>query len=397
MSAIMRTKVHSFRRISNPYEAVGKKSFIAVIQIKHIPEEWEEWKEINPRESSISTGMSRVILDSLLEKPAEFFFKNRGITLLVHKVEFNNTRNEMTLEFNAKNQHGVLDGGHTYQVIRHVMDSISEDDVSNFDDAYVKVEILEGFTDKEEAVEIVQSRNKSQVVKDQSIENLLGNFDSIKGVLGDKSYFNRIAFKEVEFLDENSKKDIDIKEILSYLICFDCDNFSDNVHPVKAYSSKGSVLKHIKKHRDNMEKYLPLLPDILELRDWIYYEFPNTYNSTGGRFGALNGVSELSSVGRKERRVQLSFIDKESKYNIPSSFIYPILASFRNLIDYSGEEYKWKYEPIDFFQSVKEDLIIRLTDQAKSINNPNKLGKSKDVWRSCYDKVENEVLKRSNK
>jgi hypothetical protein len=100
------------------------------------------------------------------------------------------------------------------------MDYLSENADKEGLGAFVKLELIERVEDSE-IVSIVEARNTSSQVKDQSIAELNNLFEEIKKVLESKSYSNRIAYKEFELLEDGSEKDIDIKEILSYLICFD--------------------------------------------------------------------------------------------------------------------------------------------------------------------------------
>jgi hypothetical protein len=153
------------------------------------------------------------------------------------------------------------------------------------------------------------------------------------------------------------------------------------------------VLLHVKENRDRLQKYLPLLPQILSLKDEIYKEMPETYNKVAeGKFGLLTGVVALKNK-KNASPIELPFISGESYYSIPDAFIYPVLAAFRNLVNAEQNKCSWKKEPIKFFAEVKEDLVQRIVDQAKTFNNPNKLGKHKDTWRSCFDSVALEVLK----
>lgn len=77
-----------------------------------------------------------------------------------------------------------------------------------------------------------------------------------------------------------------------------------------------------------------MLPTILELRDVIYKQLPEAYNSQGGKFGLLTGIGST-----KKPLVELAFIGEKSNYRIPSGFIYPLLASFRNLIKTASDKY----------------------------------------------------------
>ena len=368
--------VVSLRRINTPFEREGKKIYLAVIKAKDLPKDFEEWRGINPNKTS---GVAKRIAESLQNQPECFLFRNRGLTLLSEKVSFNNESNVLAVEFSNKAMHGLLDGGHTYAVIRETFDSLAEDEKadSNLNNAYVKLEILEGVTSKDETTEIVGARNTSTQVKEQSLANLSQHFDIIKDILKNEPYANRIAYKETEFSEDGSRKDIDIKEILSYLICFDCEGF--------AYSGKTSVLKYAdaEDNRKRLQKYLPLLPQILVLRDEIYEQMPAAWNENGGKFGALEGVNRK----KEPNYVELPFKNTNTPYIIPSSFVYPILASFRVLITVDDEGCSWKVSPVSFFNKHKKELVGRLIEQALVFRNPNKLGKEKTVWQSCYDYV----------
>ena len=170
--------------------------------------------------------------------------------------------------------------------------------------------------------------------------------------------------------------------MLSYLIRFDREGFGDNSYPIIAYSGKAAVLKYVEANRDRLQKYLPLLPEILVLRDEIYEQMPATYKEAGGRFGGIKGVNV-----KKTDSVELPFKNATTSYVIPSSFIYPILASFRALVEVNGDKCSWKTSPVSFFNKHKSELVGRLIEQAVLIKNPNQLGKEKTVWRSCYDSV----------
>lgn len=61
------------------------------------------------------------------------------------------------------------------------------------------------------------ARNTSTQVKEQSLANLSQHFDAIKDILKNEPYANRIAYKETEFSEDGSRKDIDIKEIYHIL------------------------------------------------------------------------------------------------------------------------------------------------------------------------------------
>lgn len=394
ISTLIKFPVTSFRKIVSPYEENGAKTYIAVVNVKNIPEAFEDWRKINVRDAKTKSSVSRSIRDTLKDDPSSFFFRNRGITLIVEKVKFDNQKNILELEMVNPKQSGLLDGGHTYSVIREYLENLSEEELVDFN-AFVKIEIIEGISDNELVTNIVEARNTSTQVKEQSLEELRKSYEAIHAILDGKPYGKRIAYKEYELLEDGTPKDIDIKEILSYLVCFDVDSFDSNKHPIKAYSTKASVIDHFKQNKQKMEKFIPLIPQILELRDHIYLELPPAYNKDGqGKFGGLTGVIWTENKPRMEKE-HLLFIDKDSEYRIPSGFIYPILAAFRNLVRIKNGKCEWKTDPIIFFDALKEELATTVGKQALGFKNPNKLGKDEATWKLCYGAVEVATLRRN--
>jgi hypothetical protein len=288
-STLIKFPVLSLKKIESPADSIGAKTYVAVVNIKEVPAALEDWRDLNVRDPKITGGVAQKIEGTLQENPESFFYRNRGITIIADKITFDNKTGVVEMEMVDKDQNGLLDGGHTFSVIRNFIASLPPEKSEEYN-AFVKVEILEGVHDHQTVVDIVESRNTSQQVKEQSIQELLKSYESIKKVLAGKSYAENIAYKEYELLEDGSKKTLDIKEILSYLYCFDTDSFDDKAHPITAYSRKSGVISHFRDKRDSMEKYIPLLPQILELRDTIYYELPNAYNSHGGKFGMLSRI-----------------------------------------------------------------------------------------------------------
>ena len=384
----------SFRKVPSPYDEQGTKTYIAVVNVKDLPISLDDWREINVRHANLNSGVAKKIEGTLKDYPSSFFFRNRGITVIVEKASFDNTNNAVEIEMVDRQRNGLLDGGHTFKTIMKFIEDLSEEEKSDIN-AYVKIEILEGFNEKEDIVGIIEARNTSTQVKEQGLQELRKQFEEIKKVLANKNYAEQIAYKEYELLADGSKKTLDIKDILSYLICFDAEKFDKDQHPTKAYSTKAEVVKHCTgENHERILKYVSLLPKILELRDIIYLELPEAYNSSGGKFGALTGVTEITNKKRM-KKIAMPFTEEKSRYRIPSGFIYPVLAAFRNLVEVSNEKCTWKSDPIKLFEDLKVDLSKRIVGAAKDTKNPNMLGKNPASWQSCYDVVRMEVLERN--
>jgi len=392
-SSLIKFPVVSFRRIESPFDETIAKTYIAVVKVADLPAEIEKWRKINPRDPKLTSGVSNKIRKSLENNPDQFLFRNRGITLLVEKAGFNNQTSELALEFSEPSRHGLLDGGHTYRVLRDFVESTDETEKDRITGC-VRFEIIEGIENLDDAVEIVHARNTSAQVKSESLEELQQHFEGIKKALSEKTYANRIAYKEYEVDDSTGEvKDVDIKDILSYFICFDVESFTNEKHPILSYSQKSQVVEHFRNHRERLERYLPLLPKILELRDDIYERLPEAYNEQGGKFGGLNSVVQIKNRPKMSSE-ELVFKGSTSSYRIPSAFIYPILAAFRNLVRIKDGRAEWKDNPTQVFHSMEQSLAASVCGQAKTMSNPTKLGKDGATWKLCYDAVRIQVLER---
>src|SRR4051812_9110143 len=103
--------VTSFRKIVSPHELDGASTYMAVVAVKDMPEQVEEWRSINVRDPRLKSGVAREIRASLINSPEMFFFKNRGMTIMADKVTFDNDSNTVALELHDPRIHGLLDGG----------------------------------------------------------------------------------------------------------------------------------------------------------------------------------------------------------------------------------------------------------------------------------------------
>jgi len=384
--------VVSFRNIETPFTKKGLKDYFCVVKTTDLPD-LSSWRQINVRDPKLSGAVPTAIREGIKSHPDLFLFMNRGIVLAADSVQFDNKTSHVTVSFSDVSLHGLLDGGHSYNII------LEETKHLDFDQ-FVKIEILEGFN-AEDIGHVVDARNTSNQVKDESLMNLGGSFDALKEVLSGTSYYDKIAFSEFEIDTKTGQpKPIDIREIIAILMTFDADNFTDMVHPINAYRSKSTCLKHFKDNQKSFKKIYPIAKEILALYDHIQLELPSLYNAArgqngevkNGKFGRLTGVG----VYEGKRQAELYYINQQSKYAVPTGFVYPILGAFRAMIEEKNGRYQWgkKLNPIKL---LKGDLGLKLADTlgnyALEAQNPSKTGKSPSVWQACYQSLENFYLK----
>lgn len=361
--------------------ADGRKLCVFTVPVGNVPNEWSEWREVNVRDTQKRSDVFNAIVDTLKNNPEEMIFRNLGITIVAPSVEFNNKTNTVTVTFADKNKHGIANGGHTFEAIQQ---ALSE---GSIDGALVKVECITGEIEHDWLRGIVDGRNRSRAVKDESLENLARSYDSIKNVLTDPLYKDRIAYSEFELNENNRKKDISIREILSYIYCL--DQFDRNTHPIEAYSSKGAVVEYYagidekgQKRTYVIEKASKILSNIVRLRDIIYQELPQAYNGSGLAFGKN---TTMGIVTNEDNPRPLRFIKGAARWTYPDAFIYPILAAFRKYIDHRG--WKWTQDPFDVWRNKKNDVAATLKDAFGTYQSPNKMGKATLAWRTFYDVI----------
>jgi len=378
--------VVSFRHLETPFQRQGYRDFFAVVDTNNLPD-LKDWRKINVRDPKLTGAVPEAIRESFRGKPDTFVFLNRGLVLAVDSVTFDNRASTVTATLSDPKRHGLLDGGHTYNIVMQEIDNLSEPQ-------YIRIEFLEGF-DQDNVIEIVDARNTSNQVKDQSLMNLAGEFDKLKVALKGAPYLDQIAFKEYEFDDEGNPKPIDVREIIALLTVFDHEHFNDSIHPINAYRSKAACLTHFKENRNSYRKIYPLAKEILALYDHIREQLPELYNTvrgqtgnvSGGKFGKLTGVAVYD--GKRSQR--LHFINKNSKYGVPDGFTYPVLGAFRALLEEKDGQYVWG-KGLDPMKLLKGNLGLKLADTignfALEAQNPSKTGKSPLVWQACYQSAQ---------
>jgi len=208
-------------------------------------------KDPNPRHQNIDRGIYIEVGKSLrnqLGSENTFHLKNKGITVIAKDVqEIEKGNYEILLEPG----HGIVDGAHTYEVIRK---AVVDEECP--DDQYVRVEILTGI-EPDLVTEIAGGLNTAMQVQTMSLANLEGKFDWLKQTL------NPELRKAVVFR-ENEKGDFDVRDVVALLTLFNVALYpTDNAeYPLKAYTSKAVTLEQYLKNIDSFQKMELIVNDI---------------------------------------------------------------------------------------------------------------------------------------
>ncbi len=382
--------VHNFRKTyESDKTGIMYSASCPVMSLYEKRSEIDQLLEVNPRNQKKTARPSKAMIDTLKDSPEMFIFRNLGITLIASEVNWDNKTEDLQITFDLKNENGLANGGHTYDVIKRFISEIDESDQSEIT-AEIRLDIIVGEKLKDEIANIVEARNTSTQVKDDSILNLRGYFELIKSSIEDQDYSKDIAYYENQYVEESIEsgyRQIKASTILSYLMCFDLDQFNENTHPVVSYSSKKKVLDwYLRKFESNekdLEKLSKILPEILELKDYIESSIPDIWNARSGRFADQKGVRKLI-VEKK-----LDYSNYTARYDIPNGYIYPLLSAFRSILRKTEEGYSFTVDPKIIFDEMNSDInktlvwkLINATDK-----DPQAMGKSTELYGSCYSSL----------
>ena len=383
-STTLSLPVFSIRRIETPYERrLGYKNYVAVVDASDLPD-LADWREINVREAKNRGRVPNAIRKSFSDSGDEFLFMNRGLVIAAERVDFKENASEKKLDLTMTDPsiHGLLDGGHTYRVVKESAEALAQEDPSR----YVRIEVVTGFN-RETISDVVEARNTSNQVRDESLANLRQEFDQIKEVLQKQPYFDEIAWSEYEELESGKPKPIDVRDIISYLITFDAGAFNSTTQPLIAYKDKRACLRHFKEHSKRISKLYPLLPDILKLWDEIHESWPRFYNA--GReeeAGSRGRFDKLTAILKAPER--LHFKGKTVDFRMPEAYKYPILSALRAAVKIQGREAKWSSDPFEMLHENGHKLTTIVGNIVRNTNNPNKVGKDVGTWSSCFLVIE---------
>lgn len=372
---------NSFSRV---YVAPGKgdlRRYYCVVPVAEIPEDWSDWLTVNAREAAVKGRVPNAIRSTLVSNPEWFSEFNRGLTLVAFSIKWDNKTNQLTVAFDDKNYHGVLDGGHTLKAILDGRSGGSDEQEAQ--QGFCNVEIFTGL-DEGDIPNVVEARNTSKQVASKSLLNLAGSFDGLKGALGNKAQF--VSWRE------NEDADFDVREVIGILTALDPESYpgTGTSHPITAYSGKEACLKRFgsQEHQSSYKKLYGVAADALEIWDAIQYWIPSQYNDkeTGagaGRFGGLTGVKYTPKKPK-----DLPFIGKQTAYDIPTGYVYPIISAFRALLVEDAGKWVWG-KGINPIKMIEEGLAteIFINSVRESINNyrnPNRTGKDAQTWIAAY-------------
>jgi hypothetical protein len=396
--SVHRIRAHEMRRISHPvFSSIDK--YWLTVAAKDFPS--GIGTSANARDP---IGLNRRVykdvrssLDGKTATPGTFDLMNKGITILARAVKMIDKDKRIFEVVIDDDEGGIVDGAHTAKIIEE-----ANHDHTTPSEQYVEVYIRTG-VDSELISDIARGLNTGIQVAPQSIYNIAGVFDWLKGEINDEAYSGRISWKE------SDDEEYDVRDLIAILEVFNIFDFPNEVnvgkHPIAAYEKWSTPLtKFATDYEENKEalgksKYYRLrhlLKDGLALYDRIRHDFREIHNDEGGRAGKMNIIEEAS-----ERRGEFDFPFAGlpgSQYRLTKGATFPILAAFRTYVEKHPKtgEARWR-GGFDRVLKVWEEVGPSLVDETfqltkEGIRNPDQIGKNRKHWASLYMRLQVRLL-----
>ena len=377
----------------------------------------------NPRKHpKVRSRVARQIRQSLLNEDTvvdAFHLAHLGITVVA--TEFTKVEGredswllKFTLDESDEPQDGIVNGLHTLAVIEELLASGTAISANQ----YVSFTVITGIPPEERATIvpfIAKGRNTVLQVKEESIDNLMKRFDTLKKAIALYPYENQIGW------EESADTDYDVLDVLAIMTALNPDLYpnessgnGDVTHPIIAADHKRACLKRFEEDTQAYNQLAHLLPDMLHLYDLVRSDARDRYNMTGkgkrgGRLRVMTSRKDRKSGTAINDALYFPFLrtgknsyGKRATWELTYSATFAILAAFRNFLA-RGEDgaYEWRggFEAVErAWRKLGAELVITCQETAETLPEHKMavlLGRNRPLWNALH-KIVKEYLTRQD-
>lgn len=364
----------------------------ALVNVADLPENIP--LDPDPRVPKVKGAITKRISNSLRTNDGRFHLLNRGITISVKNVEFDNKRSLLTLNVPDGEVYGIIDGGHTYHSLTTVVNSLREINEGNDDgdegilpDQYVHLEILEGI--EGQLADIAEARNFSLSLKAWTLAAYRHEFEWFLTALGED-------FRKYIKVSENDEEPVGILDLIQVTCAMNPTLYPQSRPPVEAYNSTSKCLEYFIAPNDanGFRKLDGVCRDIIQLNDYVRINWKEAYNTedeeTGkrGRFGARTEAQK-----RKRNRTALAtyyFLEpqkgpKQGAVPIEKGLSIPVISSLRALLEEHKGKFRWITDPFEFFNEHGTELVkIVMEASERKGGDPHYVGRDPQLYNYLY-------------
>jgi hypothetical protein len=380
-----------------------------VVQVRNLPlEMFPTWFDINPRNPR-KTKISQAIRETLTKAPETMLDRNLGIWASIDRVEERDFKNPVTGKterlpvaiFVNPKRHGILNGGNTYQTCVEMLAEAVEAGI-NLDAARINIHVRTGLSEKD-ALDMADALNKTVQVKETSLMNQAGSFDSIKRVMMGHPGADVIQYHE------GGAGSFSITKVLMIINAFNCKRYTSRLQPMEYSRTANSVAFY----RDDIaDRPSPArlvttrLPEILSLMNKIEKRIPAAWERDGSKFVYVEQQGKKTkgkkSIKKHVGRVKLPFIGEEMRHAVPWGITYPILAAYRANVkwDLDDQKFDWHVDPNVLLSETLDGLVEMFKEWyknalSKGVNVFTDLTRDNpQTFQSLYGEVQNHLLQR---
>jgi hypothetical protein len=341
-------------------------------------------------------GMNRQVYKDVKESlkgteavPGSFDLMNLGITLIADSVELIDKARGLYRVL-IRDEDGIVNGAHTARIVE---EAAAEGLIP--DEQYVEVKIITGVdTSGRPSLkpDIAKGQNTGITVKDESILDKEGRFDSLKELVAGEPWAEAVAWRE------SDKGDVHVRDLICALEALNVVDFPNDggSHPIHSYEKPSKALDNYardhKDHEDEPDRRTfaalePLLLDALYLMDTIRHDFRPLWNKhVSPAAGRLRIVEEA-----KNKNFSFKFADEEDqRYRLTKGATFPIFAAFRNCVAYDPATNRASWiggfpAVLKLWEEAGPELVRETSNAIKDVGHlPDQLGKARGHWSNLH-------------
>lgn len=384
-------EVAEARSVRHPvFTGIQKHQFL--IQASKLPHQLPTG--VNARDP---VGMNRQVYKDVKESlkgieavPGSFDLMNLGITIIADSVELIDKARGL-YRVNIKDEDGIVNGAHTARIVEEAtVEGVIPDE------QHVEVKIITGVDTVGRPSlkpDIAKGQNTGITVKNESILDKEGRFDSLKRIVDSEDWSDLVAWRE------SDKGDIHVRDLICALEALNVIDFpNDNgSHPIHAYEKPSKALdNYAKDHKENdtnldartFAALEPLLLDALFLMDKIRSDFRPLWNKhVSPAAGRLRIIEEAG----KGKNFAFKFSDDaEERYRLTKGATFPIFAAFRNCVAYDPASNRASWvggfpAVLQLWREAGPELVRETSNAIKDVGHlPDQLGKARGHWSNLH-------------
>jgi hypothetical protein len=373
--------------------------------------------------------------ETLLKTPEMFQLFNSGIVCTATSVDLKQEGNEhwVDVAFDEDGQQGIVNGGHTYATLLHVLHDkteysdgkdlkavlvkdaahgsadlaqvvLDDDELARRvararEKAQVQIEFIAPVPDLELLAKIAIARNLSQSVEATAIQNLAGRFDLMKDVLakaprpfGD-DLVERIVWKTNQEVPEDSTA-VPVKLLIHILALMNIRAYPPATRVAnEVYTRSGVVVREFgeseEEDRAFWEALMRRLPEFIKLYETIYASL----SEIDPKYPWADGRLDADKPRRRIAAAATPILARPCGSKVVNAFVWPIFSAFRLLLQQKANGVTFVVDPVPFFNDMKNELAMTVQsfhrNQAHGL--VQQVGKDKEVWLRLQSQIEMEL------